>query len=413
MNNPFSSTIYKKKFVSHFIDGRDSYSFDFIDGIEFYRHSLFPLYINIGRNLTKGLNYKIQSSNRTNLLVNKTCFIYDVPDYFNPELEVLPNGVRLLKVKQYPGYYIDLNPYNTIDTYLKRNFSKPVRYKLRKYRRRLENCFDIRYVMYQGKIEKAIYDTLFTSFLSLLKKRFSEKQIRNNNLETHEWAFYVDVAYEMILNGQATLFVIYDQDLPISITLNYLYDNSVISAVTVFDTDYSIFHVGSVAIWKQLEWCLENNKTVFDFSKGHYEYKAHWGTNKYQFEHHIFYQKKSLTSVTIAWYLYVYLTMKQFFRKKNLNEVYNKIRFKTKHLKFRQNSREKFTSQKLLEIPPQVPLNKIDRNDAEHYFIKKTLNSFIYLNQERVEDIDILHNSKNDMYYFKGKNTIESISYSN
>jgi hypothetical protein len=191
-------------------------------------------------------------------------------------------------------------------------------------------------------------------------------------------------------------------------------DKSVINAITVFDIDYSIFHVGSVAIWKQLEWCLESNYRIFNFSKGHFEYKAQWATNKYQFEHHIVYNKKSFASTTIAWYLFAYQSTKQFFRKINLNVVYNKIRFRTNHLNFSQNPGEKYITQKMIEILPDKPLTKIDRNDAAHFFIKKPLNSFIYLNQDHVKDIDIFLevNTNKKIYYFKGKNVIERICYS-
>jgi hypothetical protein len=411
MNNPFLSILFKKKFISHFIEGRSLYSFDFIDGIEFYKHSLFSLYINIGRNLTKGLNYKFLSSNKTNILGNKTCFIYDVPDYINTETELLPVGIVLLKVKQYPGYYIDLSSFHTIDSYLKGNISKTTRYKLRKYRRRLENSFNIRYITYHGDMEKSVYIDLFISFFSLLKKRYSKKQIWNNNLDPQEWAFYEDVAYEMILNKKATLFVIYEQDNPISISLNYLYDSTLINAITVFDTDYSVFHVGSVAIWTQLEWCLENKIRVFDFSKGRFEYKVQWATNEHQFEHHIVFNKKSLLSTSIALSVFAYHTLKQIFRNNNLNEAYHKIRFKIKNFSFHSNSAEKYTSLKIQVIPSNLQLNQVNRNDADHSHIKQPLNSFIYLNQEPVKDIDIFYDVDNKVYYFKGKNTIERIRY--
>jgi len=270
-------------------------------------------------------------------------------------------------------------------------------------------------VTYLGHIERSTYDELIKSFNLLLKKRYTEKQIRNNNLEPREWAFYEDIIYEMIQAKEASLFVVYDQELPISISLNYYSNNTVISVLTVFDTDYSKFHVGSVAIWRQLEWCMENDMRIFDFSKGHYGYKDDWATNKYQFEQHILYNKKSLISSTIGLYLQTYYALKQNFRKKNLNVAYNKILFqlKSKYLKYQQSPPDEYIVKKSWENLSKSDFVKIDRFDADHHFIKKSLNSFLYLNQENVQEVDILYNRKDKVYCFKGKQQVECVHYAN
>ena len=64
--------------------------------------------------------------------------------------------------------------------------------------------------MFWGDIEKSTYDELFKVFQLLLKKRFDQKQVINNNLAPKEWAFYLEVAFPMILNKSACLFVVYD-----------------------------------------------------------------------------------------------------------------------------------------------------------------------------------------------------------
>jgi hypothetical protein len=414
--NPFSSSIYKKKFLEHFVENGSAYTFDFIDGIEFYRHSIYPLYINIGKNLTKGMAYSPKKSLKTESVGNRTFLIYDVPDHIKTEKVQWPEGLRCSKVKQYLGYYIDLNAYSSIDDYLKANFTKPSRYKMRKYRRRLEECFDIQYVTYLGHIDRSRYDELFKTFHLLLRKRYTEKQIRNNNLEPKEWSFYKDVVYEMIRDKEASLFVIYDQELPIYIALNYMKENTVISAITVFDIDYSKFHVGSVAIWRQLEWCMENDKRIFDFSKGHYGYKDDWATNKYQFEQHILSNKKSLISSTIGLYLQTYYALKQNFRQKNLNIIYNKILFqlKSKYFKYRESSRGgEIISKQSWETQSKSNFVIIDRFDADHHFIKKTLNAFLYLSRENIRDVEILYNRKDKVYCFKGNEQVECIRYVN
>ena len=126
-------------------------------------------------------------------------------------------------------------------------------------------CFDIKYKMFWGDISKEEYDYVFNHFKQLLTKRFLDKQTVNNNLNSDEWDFYYDVAYPMILEKKASLFVIYHDAKPIGVTLNYLSEEILFDAITVFDIDYAKFHLGSINIMKLIEWCLERNFMALDF----------------------------------------------------------------------------------------------------------------------------------------------------
>ena len=44
-------------------------------------------------------------------------------------------------------------------------------------------------------------------------------KLTNNNLYPEEWAFYHDVAFPMILEKKASLFVVYETSNPIAVTL--------------------------------------------------------------------------------------------------------------------------------------------------------------------------------------------------
>ena len=63
------------------------------------------------------------------------------------------------------------------------------------------------------------YDYVFSYFKTLLRKRFFSKKTNNNNLNPQEWAFYKDVTLPMIRNKEAALFVTYDENKPIAITV--------------------------------------------------------------------------------------------------------------------------------------------------------------------------------------------------
>src|SRR5690606_1013003 len=145
-----------------------------------------------------------------------------------------------------------------------------------------------------------------------------------------EWNFYYDVVYPMILEKKASLFVIYDGDIPIGVTLNYFSEDTVFDAITVFDIDYAKFHLGSVTIMKLIEWCLEHNIKTFDFSKGYFDYKTRWMNKDYNFEYHVYYDSGSLVSKGIASLLSNYFKLKQYLRDKRIHEKFHRMVFKLK-----------------------------------------------------------------------------------
>ena len=76
--------------------------------------------------------------------------------------------------------------------------------------------------MHIGDISKSEYDFIFSEFRRLLEKRFTDKQVSNNNLNEKEWNFYYDVAYPLIVEKKAALFVVYDNDKPIGLSLIHI-----------------------------------------------------------------------------------------------------------------------------------------------------------------------------------------------
>jgi CelD/BcsL family acetyltransferase involved in cellulose biosynthesis len=360
------------------------------------------------------MSYTLSGADGTRKPMDDGVFlIYDVPEYFTQNLSPLPAHVGLHRVRQYPGYLISLESYPDYDAYLKDFFSRSTRYKLRKYARRLEQSFEVSYAMHCGPIEREVYDQLFLKFRELLEKRFGEKQIRNNNLDTEEWAFYQEVAYEMIQSNQACLFVIYAQNEPISCTLNYFGSGVMFNAITVFDTDFSKFHVGTIAIMKQLEWCYQNGIKIFDFSKGHYDYKSDWATHPYRFEYHIFYNKKSLKSRTIAWLLKKSLALKQILRDRNLNERYNKLLFRLRG--YGQTAPTAEGKEPLLTELESMPgldqWSEIDVSGAEYRHLKKHLNSFLFLTQEHLSGVTVFKDRVGEEYIFQGQSTIQKLRF--
>jgi len=411
-NNPFTSINFEKKWMKHFMPSKKALSFKFINGVRFYKTSNFPIYINTGKNLTKGNYYEIYNAND---FINKVFVIYDVPSHQEiKNTSDSKKGLKLHRIKQYPGFLIDLDKYSSIDEYLLATFSKNSRMKLRKYVNRLESCFKISSKMYLGFIEKREYDFLFEQFMRLLVKRYSKKAVSYNNMQPKEWRFYKDVAYSLILENKASLFVVYDRELPIAITYNYHTDTSIIDAITVFDIDYSKFNLGYVNNLKLIEWCLENDIKRLDFSKGYFDYKKRLGNLQYNFEYHIFYDANSIVSKSYASLVKKYFELKQYMRDKKLNEKLHKITFWLKNVDVNEEREFTYEFVKIEKDHNWEQLNEIDIDKTNNIALKKIVFDFQYLNKESFKDVKIFDVvDENSIYLLRGKKSMVKVQIYN
>ncbi|AUP77245.1 GNAT family N-acetyltransferase [Flavivirga eckloniae] len=345
--NPFTSKEFTSIWSKHFNHSKLPISFKFAEGISFVKNKYLPLYVNTGKNLTNGLSYRLNENE--NDYKNKVFFIYDIPEYIN-QSNLETGSLKLKSVKQYKGYLANLENYSDLQNYIADNFSSRSRKAFKKYIKKLEEGFNINYKMYYGNnITKEQYDFIFDNFNRLFKKRYTEKQINNHFLTKKKWNYLKELCYPMILSKKASLFVIFDEDTPINISVNYMASNIVFGALTVFNTDYSKFNLGFIDIMKHLEWCIENNFQTFDFSKGDFEYKKRWSNKAYSFDYHILYDSNSVISSSIASFLSIYFKLKQYLRDKNIHEVFHRVLFNLKGKK--NKSKNKIKSIKL--IPPK------------------------------------------------------------
>ncbi|WP_149277083.1 GNAT family N-acetyltransferase [Pareuzebyella sediminis] len=371
--------------------------------MKFTKHSYLPLYINIGATDTKGIDYKILPSGPQDYQ-KKVFLIYDIPTYFQVETKDVNATLGIYKSKQYPGFSIDLENYTDLTDYLRKTFSKSSRYKLNKYKKRFENCFNISYEMYFGEISMETYDFIFENFRGLLQKRFDDKQITNNNLDPKEWKFYYEVTRPMILEKRASLYVIYNEQQPIGITLNFFSDEILFDAITVFDIDYAKFHLGSITIMKLLEWSLEQKMRTFDFSKGYFDYKARWADKKYDFEYHILYDKTSIRARLIALLIREFYDFKQLLRDKNVNEKLHRLTFWLKNRK----KNDKGINHSFDEIHEDEVLGdyeEVDIREPNHSHLRTVAFDFLYLNNVCLSELKVYHLPDSENKYFLSTET--------
>lgn len=241
-----------------------------------------------------------------------------VPDYL-----ALNNNQKnkILKVvPQYNwGYSIDLRGFSSIDDYLESQFRSKPRSIVRRYVRRLETCFPIRYALYHGEMDQMTYQRIFAALHTMIRARFGQKN--ETHKELWRWNELQDRTYYQILKRQASLFVIYDGEKPIEISLNYHVGPVLFSSISSHDMAYAKFGLGHVEIYKQLEWCLNNGYSLFEMGVGGMDYKRKWSNHIYRFAHWIIFPKETLITRCIGQTEYFKIRLKEYLKSKKLNEL--------------------------------------------------------------------------------------------
>ncbi|MFD1613956.1 GNAT family N-acetyltransferase [Gelatiniphilus marinus] len=326
-------------------------------------------------------------------ITNSVIKVNDVPDYFNLETVNCPQKIVVKKTKTIQGHLVELSTFKTIDAYLKSKFGSKSRSNLRRYKNRLETCFNIKYVSYYGNISKEKYNSLFKVLKSLLVRRFAEKQ--ETNYELQHFDEYYKTIYNLIANKKASLFVIYDGEKPISIRINMFKNNRGYYILSGYDIDYSKFHLGAIDMLKNIEWCINNGFKVYNLLKGYDYYKTKWATKSHYYYNHIAYNSNKTSTLLLGQYLYIKEQLKYKFY--NVLKRYNLI---SKLKTFKQtifsilggDGTKKITvsisdfyeaeAYKIIEI-------NIEKNN-DFAFLRKPVYDFLFLNNNSLNNLTIL-----------------------
>lgn len=401
MDTPFNSESFVKTWLKHFKNSISPLKFEFIDGVQFYRNKYFPLYINIGKNLTKGFHYHINPKKIKNN--HNVYLIYDIPSYYDFPKIIDCKYLKLKVIGQYNGYLTSLKNYNTIDDFFKANYSASGRNVLRRRQKALTNSFNIKYKMYYGSIEMDEYNKLFDIFYDLLKKRFKEKQTDYHIIS--KWDYIKELTYPMILNKEAAFFVIFDDDEPIAFQLNIHHNRNIIGSIPTYDTAYYKFGLGNILTFKLIEWCLEHKMDIYDSSKGDYGIKKQISDTTYKFDYHVLYNPKSFTSKLLSAIIISFFTLKQYLREKNIHSVFHRIKFKVLGAKNVQIPGQ-LTYEIVNEEFDVTSLNNLilfDYKKKEHQFTQKIVYNFLYKTGENKNDTRIYKQKDADIYFIIGK----------
>ncbi|MDC6352763.1 GNAT family N-acetyltransferase [Zeaxanthinibacter sp. PT1] len=242
--------------------------------------------------------------------------VWDIPEFFNLTNTELTEQYHVKTIRQYPGFLVNLDKFNSVDLYLEQQLSSRNRKNLRSKLRKLEAEHKISYQFFFGKIGREEYDRLFDDFYKLLSARFEEKSMYNRNLL--HWKYYYDLAYPLINEKKAVLFVIYDEKKPITLTLNFLQHRHLFSFIQTYDIDYSNYNLGDISMLKHLQWCLDQNIQVFDLAKGENDYKIKWCNQSYDYYFKLYYKKNSVQAAIASFIHTKKLELSQYLRDKGI-----------------------------------------------------------------------------------------------
>jgi len=331
------------------------------------------------------------------------------PTYLTPSfLTHSSYKFKVIPQKKINGYAIVLNKSQKVIEFLNSQYSKSFRANIKRLTNRFETCFTATYKMYYGHISEEDYQYYMSALHVMLVNRFNQRNDKNDIL-TH-WDFYLKTTHQLINDKNASLFVIYANNVPVHICINHHYNNIFFVSIPSYNINYAKFALGNISIFKLLEWSINNGYDMLDMAYGDLEYKRRWCTLIYHFDHHIIYNKESFKSQLLAFLEIGIIKTKNFLKKYNIDTLVKKI--KTFNLKNRTTDLEPTFN--VIENPTinYAQLIEIDYNNSNDGFLKKHVFDFLYKHKEHIDSVKVYKSTLNDHITIVGKSNSELISMS-
>lgn len=349
---------------------------------------------------------KIYRSQSTPFKLNDTVLnVALFPNYLISELIEI-KGIEVVKMPQLKikGYAIIISDYNDFETMFKSVYKKSFRSNIMRFVNRLEACFNVRYKLFYGDIATSDYNNLMVALKGMLTTRFNQRNDSNKIL--NNWQYHLDSTLDMIRRKNASLFVIYNNDVPIHICINYHFNGILFVAIPSFDIDYSKFSLGNISIYKLLEWAVNNNYQVLDMAQGTLEYKRRWSTLIYSFSHHIIYNKLSFKSKLTAQIEIKKLQLKNYLKSKNIDDSVAAIKQKLK--KPNQFKDQAFVFE---DVDKEVALKQtlITVNKQVNAHLLKPVYDFMFITKTHAESVAVYKTNLHSEYLICGAQEAKKI----
>ena len=238
---------------------------------------------------------------------NEVQIVNYIMPYIGRRKITLKDGYDFYSKSYRLGYAMDFSNSSSATNYLKNVLGKKTYKNLRQDRQRLHRDYNIQLKVYYGDINEDNYQILFKTLKEYILKRFEGRVHKHTALS--KWNFYVKSCYNMILAKNAALFVLYNNNSPIAISLGYTHNNILKAAISSFDESYYKYSLGKLMFVNQIEWCFLNNFKLLDTGWGKIEYKIKFSNAIFYYDTKVFYPKdilfKKMVAFLISWVLFI------------------------------------------------------------------------------------------------------------
>ncbi len=329
------------------------------------------------------------------------CF-KNIPTYLR--VAYLNKDSKLHSITTVNGYAIDLQGVTAVNQYMGKQFSKKARGNILRGVRRLEDAFSIRYERYYGAIDKQQCQELLAMLKDMIISRFEERNETSHTLR--EWEGIRTTLYTLILEKKASLFVIYQEDRPIAISVAYHYGSLFFYFIAAFDITYSKFSMGNIMLFKQLEWSIANGYDFFEMAWGDLDYKRRWSNRVQPLENIYILPKKAVGTYIGLLYEMNKSRLITFLINRKVNVYYRQLKNKIlgKESSFVPIVYHLIDTD---QLPKDAITGRIDVDLPEFSHLKTILNDFLYTTQEPYENTLIVKYGSD--YYIQGKNSTKQI----
>ena len=352
-----------------------------------------------------------------NTISKHACWIvYDVPDYLNTTPY---SNTKCIKLNTFKGTMIHLKNYNNFEDFMSTKFSSKRRAQFKTLEKRLNISYNITHKIIIGNCTLSEFNTLFSALYKMLETRFIEKEMVNDELPY--WNYYKEKIHPLIANNEAFISVIYANETPISISVYMISTNAMYGYLKGYDTNYDKYGLGFLDLIKVTQWAFENNIEVFDFLKGHYDYKSKWTDTEYYFQKHIVYNSKSPIATTMAHYSK--LKINAFYATVSVLKQLQVDKLLKKGMQWKYNLTHKNSSiiKKQTLVLDTQPIKNLEDHDIQQPidinqepipFLKKAVNDFLFSQQEHIKNINVfLLNKQQQTYLIVGTKNIQVVKH--
>ena len=326
-----------------------------------------------------------------------------IPSYFRLETPLLTGKYKFIKYNRLKNFRINLDGFSNAEHYLEDQMGSKSRSQLRRRINRLETCFNIKYTFYYGQITKQEYDCLFNALELLIERRFTQRGDAYSLKD--KWDYIRESTFQLILDKKASFFVIYDENKPIDICLNYHFKNIVQHLIRSYDIDYSKYWVGQIDIYKQLDWCFLNNFKIFDFMWGELVYKTRWSNEISIFEHHFIFKDDNPLKLLFVKTIINLYKISDYVKQKSIYKslVKAKSNFTQKGKGKSKKKESIITFETISKMPLINSITAININNTSYKFLRKAVYDFQYIHFENTANINVYKiNNDFDSYIIQG-----------